>query len=122
MTHPFFAAEIARQRHESLRTRAAMARLRPSASSIDDPSPEPIRWDALADRMATDGPRSLEVEVRAVVRAARAAGADRTVVDVLADQRAPDVVRERAFGRLMGVLAGGKQHARPSTERSHDAA
>jgi hypothetical protein len=122
--HPFFSAEIARQRREALEARAAVERLRRSELPADAGAGDVVRWNALAERIADLGPSSLEVEVRALVRAAQRAGIEGTLLDVLADRRQPDIVRQRAFGRIVRRLARRPEPASSQSEvhRSHDAA
>jgi len=49
-----------------------------------------------------------------VVRAARRAGAFATLVSLVADEKAPAVARERAFGRLASQLVALRSASRPA--------
>jgi hypothetical protein len=64
----------------------------------------PIAYDELADRVATDGPAVFEQELRRLIRVARRHGVTPLLVTILADPSQPDIVRQRAFGRVLAEL------------------
>ncbi len=61
--------------------------------------------DDLADGVLTDGIARHEAEVAAVADQASVLGVSMTLVDVLIDQAAPEIVRLRAFGSVTRQLA-----------------
>jgi hypothetical protein len=69
----------------------------------------------LAALIAEDGIEAVAASGRLdpVVRAGRRAGAFATLVALVADDRAPAVARERAFGRLASHLTALRSTARP---------
>jgi hypothetical protein len=74
-----------------------------------------LAWD-----LDSRGFEGHEVAVRQVVRAARAAGLSRTLVDILADPTEPEFARLRAFGRVAAALAASPPDTGDHT--GHDAA
>ena len=72
--------------------------------------------DVLATLIAEHGIEAVARSGRldAVVRAARRAGAFATLVAVVADEDAPAVARERAFGRLATQLTGLRTSTQPA--------
>lgn len=60
----------------------------------------------LALEFEAHGLAGRDLAVGAVVRAARTAGLNPVLVDVLGDPAEPEVARLRAFGRLASLLSG----------------
>ena len=61
----------------------------------------------LSDRVAAGGIAAHWDDVAAVLTAARACGAPDTVLSVLGDPAAPEIVRQRAYGRAATAVARG---------------
>jgi hypothetical protein len=59
----------------------------------------------LGFRLDVDGFAGSELDVRRIVRDARAAGLGSAATDVLADTSAPDVARMRAYAKVSSALA-----------------
>lgn len=72
--------------------------------------------DVLATLIADHGIEAVAASGRldAVVRAARRAGAFATLAALVADETAPAVARERAFGRLASQLTVVRSSPRPA--------
>ncbi len=72
--------------------------------------------DVLATLIAEHGIEAVARSGRldSVVRAARRAGAFATLVAVVADENAPAVARERAFGRLATQLTALRSSTQPA--------
>ena len=70
-------------------------------------------FDQLALSISASGISRFENEVAAYVNRAVRAGAPAHLAAVVCDRSSPDVIRERAFGRLMEHLA----HARLVADR-----
>ena len=70
----------------------------------------------LAELIAEQGIEAVAASGRldVVVQAARRAGAFATLVALVADETAPAVARERAFGRLATQLTALRSAARPA--------
>jgi hypothetical protein len=64
--------------------------------------------DQLAWSISASGISRFEDEVAAYVKRAVRAGAPGHLTSVVSDRSSPDVVRERAFGRLAQFLAGAR--------------
>lgn len=58
---------------------------------------------SLAAAVAADGIRSADDDVQRLVTRLRCQGLHGVALDVLADDRQPDVARERAFGLVHGL-------------------
>lgn len=69
--------------------------------------------DDLAHLIAREGLSPFESDIARLVVRLRASGICSVAVDVLADHRAPDVVRQRAFAIATGCL--GQSSTRPIT-------
>jgi hypothetical protein len=68
---------------------------------------DPESLDRFADTLARSGVDAVPAGVlRAVVVAARRAGASEVVIGVLVDPTEPPAVRERAFGRVAARVVG----------------
>lgn len=80
-----------------------------------------VRYDDLADRLATHGPSPLHGELRDLIRDARRRGVTPLLVTILADPTQPDVARQRAFGRILAELARPRDVA-PTARSANDAA
>lgn len=65
-------------------------------------------FDQLAFSISYGGISRFEDEVAAFVNRAVRAGAPGPLVSVVADRSSPDVVRERAFGRVAAYLTGNR--------------
>ena len=64
-----------------------------------------IGLDAIATSIDRHGLSSVGHEViDRIATSAREAGVDRTLIEVLVDPAAPEVARNRAFGRIHGLL------------------
>jgi hypothetical protein len=74
-----------------------------SASELDE-----LSWAIDADGLARH-----EDAAAAVVRQARDAGVRSALVDVLADPHVPVPVRERAFGKILNLLAHTEANVSP---------
>jgi hypothetical protein len=61
-------------------------------------------WATLAHRVAEHGLSGNEAAIAQLVRTARRLQLPRVVVDALSDRTLPDVVRERALGRLLASV------------------
>jgi hypothetical protein len=59
------------------------------------------RFDGLATRLAAEGSAAVRDELRQFVADAAARGAAPTLLSILVDDDQPDVVRQRAFGRVV---------------------
>jgi hypothetical protein len=71
--------------------------------SPSTPATDPY-LDQLAHLIAEHGIGVFETDITRLVVRLRAAGFGCPTVDLLADKRAPGIVRERAFGLLVGLL------------------
>jgi hypothetical protein len=123
--HQDLALELVKQHQERLRGDAARLRLRSTAKrarptlerarsfanrwhrrsgntadNVERPSRRSATLDELAERVATQGPGAVELELRQFIRYATARGVTHVLLSVLADPRQPDVARQRAFGRI----------------------
>ena len=75
----------------------------------------------LAERVATLGPAAVEPELQRFIREARRHNATLMLVAILADRTQPEVVRQRAFGRLHAELEQFRRSAVgavPSTQHA----
>jgi hypothetical protein len=63
--------------------------------------------DRLAHEIAANGISNYESDIAGVVTRLRQVGQTGSLISVLADRAAPSIVRERAFGTLVGQLARG---------------
>ncbi len=75
----------------------------------------------LAERVATLGPAAVEPELQRFIREARRHNATLLLVAILADRTQPEVVRQRAFGRLHAELEQFRRSAlrtAPSTQHA----
>jgi hypothetical protein len=58
----------------------------------------------LADRLASLGPAAVEEELSRFIEHARERGVTPLLLSILADGAEPDIVRQRAFGRIVAEL------------------
>lgn len=147
--HPLILYDIARQRQAELRAEAARHRASaaarrtyrhtPSTSStwarlrtalrgrtdtqpVTSPSPTSPQDAELTERMATDGPAGVDIQLRRFVRHARRRNVDPLLLDILTDQSQPDVARQRAYGRIVTELGRDRRSPSVTTSNEHDAA
>ena len=76
----------------------------------------------LAERVATQGPGAVELELRHFIRDARRRHATPLLVAILADPSQPDVARQRAFGRIRAELEQPLRSTSSTVPNNHDAA
>ena len=93
---------------------------RMSHSGRMTPAPDPY-LDQLAHLIADHGIAAFESDIARLVVRLRAAGFRCPTVDLLADQHAPRVARERAFGLLVGLLLDAGTRIGTATPLSHAA-
>jgi hypothetical protein len=74
-------------------------------STVREPPRDTVDLDDLAYRLASRRPIELEAELARFIRHAAAAGASPLLLSILADPHQPDIVRQRAFGRVACDLA-----------------
>jgi hypothetical protein len=127
-------ADAARRRllSKAKRTRPVLERARSLANrwrrnGATSDSGEPVRrplatLDELADRLATQGPDAVELELRQFIRAADVQGVTQLLLAVLTDPRQPDVARQRAFGRAHVELERLTAKAAHPNDDENDAA
>ena len=147
--HPLILYDMARQRQAALRAEAARhrataaagrsqrqapptssrwARLRSALRGRTDAQPvtsPPPTWpqDAeLTERMATDGPAGVDIQLRLFVRDARRRNVNPLLLDILTDHSQPDVARQRAYGRILTELGRDRRSPSVTTSNEHDAA
>jgi hypothetical protein len=78
---------------------------------------ERVDLDDLAYRLASSRPIAMDAELARFIRHAVAEGASPLLVAILSDERQPDVVRQRAFGRIACDLASPRH---PRFHGAHD--
>jgi hypothetical protein len=72
----------------------------------DQHTTDHTEFEDLAHRLAANGPAAVEHELRRFLGQARERGATPLLVAILADADEPDIVRQRAFGRILTELQG----------------
>jgi hypothetical protein len=126
-------AALLRLGSKAKRARATFERARSTASrwrrrdgdttdKVERPNRRPATLDELATRVAIQGPGALELELRQFIRYAAARGVTPLLVSVFGDPGQPDVVRQRAFGRIHAELERSPANPTRSNLNENDAA
>lgn len=71
----------------------------------------------LADRLASLGPAAVEEELSRFIEHARERGVTPLLLSILTDRAEPDIVRQRAFGRIVAELESLRRTRRPGARK-----